>query len=113
MVEGGSGWVGGSGWFRGRDRLWPPFLAIVVLTNPILTNPILANPISANLFLDLVCVMAPKGGAQPQRKSGPKGEEAQNFVFLFRLPPPISLFLSLIVWPGPSNVHVWSSRVVV
>ena len=67
--------------------------------------------------------LGPKGeeGPKPRKKSGPEGWEAQNFA-LFSLSRHhfallVSLWVSyrgiLVVFEasGPSNVHVWSSRV--
>ena len=62
--------------------------------------PIWANPILANPFLDLVCVMRPKGWGPnleewAPKGGGPEGWGAQNFrAFFFPLPPPVSLFFS-------------------
>ena len=52
---------------RKRPNLANPILAILVLARPILANPFLAN-----LFLDLVCVMARKGGVQTEKNRTPK-----------------------------------------
>ena len=108
----------------GQSVLDHPQLTIVgQWANPFWTNPFWANP-----FLDLVCVMASKGGAQTQKNRapewwGPEGWGARNFALFLPSPTPFSLFLSfsggssrgfLVVFErlGPSNVHVWSSRVV-
>ena len=97
----------------GQNQFWP---------KPILANPIWANPIWANPILDLVCHGgAPKGG---ERKVGPRKGGWPNISRFFPSPATIfALFVSLwgssrgflVVFeaPGPSNVHVWSSRAVV
>ena len=68
--------------------------------HPDLTN--FGQSIFANPFLDLVCVMAPKGGAQTQKKSCPEGWRAQNFALFF--PSPASSFALFVS-------HCVSSRV--
>ena len=82
------------------------------------------------IHLDLVCLkvgtgrVGPRGwGPKPRDKWDPEEWGPPNRVF-FRLPPPIRSFcvsLGVFSWnfggffeaPGRSNVHVWSSRVVV
>ena len=65
-------------------------------------RPTLANPILANPILDLVCSWGPKGGAQTQKKVGPRRVWPQRvwspkFRVFFPLSPQFSFFL-LSLW---------------
>ena len=117
----GDGWHGGAGSAEGTDFGQSRF------SHPELTNFGQSN-CGQSIFGSGVCHV-PKGWGPnpekigPRRVGPPKGGGPKFRVFFFRLPP-VSFFLSLTVcllvvfwWcleaPGPSNVHVWSSGVVV
>ena len=118
---GSDGWHGGAGSAEGTDFGQSRF------SHPELTNFGQSN-CGQSIFGSGVCHV-PKGWGPnpekigPRRVGPPKGGGPKFRVFFFRLPP-VSFFLSLTVcllvvfwWcleaPGPSNVHVWSSGVVV
>ncbi len=87
-------------------------------------NPILANPFLARISVSVVSQSVRPRRVGARRGVGPRRVGAQNFALFFPSPPSFSLFfvslwvssrgfLVVFASAGPSNVHVWSSRVVV